>query len=146
MFCEVPLLSTVRMIEYDEASDEVRSIYDDIMATRQTDWVNNFWKILASRPDLLKDTWADVKSVMSAGELDPLTKEMVYVAVSAVNACDYCINSHTAAARSKGMSEGMLMELMAVVSMANRTNALANGLQIDVDDAFRDGGLMTIDI
>lgn len=146
MFCEVPLLSTVRMIEYDEASDEVRSIYDDIMATRQTDWVNNFWKILASRPDLLKDTWADVKSVMGAGELDPLTKEMVYVAVSAVNACDYCINSHTAAARSKGMSEGMLMELMAVVSMANRTNALANGLQIDVDDAFRDGGLMTIDI
>ena len=133
-------MSTVQMIEYDVASDEIRSIYDDIMATRQTETVNNFWKVLASRPDLLKDTWNDVKSVMSAGELDPLTKEMVYVAVSAVNACDYCINSHTAAARSKGMSEGMLMELMAVVGMANRTNALANGLQIDVDNAFRNGG------
>ncbi len=133
-------MATVEMIEYEEASPEVREVYDDIMATRQIDWINNFWKALAVQPALLKRTWQGVKEVMSPGAVDALTKEMIYVAVSMTNGCRYCINSHTAAARKKGMNDAMLAELMAVVGMANQTNALASGFQIEVDEAFRQGG------
>ena len=134
-------MATVRLIEYEEAGTAVRQVYDDIMATRETDWVNNFWKALAVQPELLRRTWEGVKTVMGPGALDPLTKEMVYIAVSVTNGCQYCINSHTAAARLKGMTDEMLSELMAVVGMANQTNALSNGFQVEVDLAFRAGGL-----
>lgn len=133
-------MTIVNLIEYEEASPEVRQVYDDIMATRNIDWVNNFWKALAVQPDLLRRTWNGVKHVMAPGAIDDLTKEMIYVAVSVSNSCKYCINSHTASARKKGMSDEMLSELMAVVGMANQTNALANGFQIEVDDVFRHGG------
>jgi len=136
-------MSTVKLIEYEEAGPEVRAVYDDIMATRQIDWVNNFWKALAVQPDLLRRTWQGVKAVMAPGTLDPLVKEMLYVAVSVTNGCAYCINSHTTAARKKGMTDAMLAELMAVVGMANQTNALVNGFQVDLDEAFQDGGRQT---
>jgi AhpD family alkylhydroperoxidase len=133
-------MATVKLIEYEEASPEVRAVYDDIMATRQIDWINNFWKALAVQPELLRRTWEGVKGVMVPGALDPLFKEMLYVAVSVTNGCKYCINSHTAAARKKGMTDEMLAELMAVVGMANQTNALVDGFQVELDDAFKDGG------
>ena len=133
-------MAIVKMIEYEDANPAVRQVYDDIMRTRKVDWINNFWKVLAVQPELLQRTWDGVKEVMAPGAIDPLTKEMIYVAVSVTNNCKYCINSHTAAARKKGMTEEMLSELMAIVGMANQTNALANGLQIEVDQAFRDGG------
>jgi AhpD family alkylhydroperoxidase len=133
-------MATVGLIEYEEASPEVRQVYDDIMATRKVDWINNFWKALAVQPALLRRTWNGVKEVMTPGALDALTKEMIYIAVSVTNNCEYCINSHTASARKKGMSEEMLSELMAVVGMANQTNALANGFQIEIDEAFRNSG------
>ena len=133
-------MATVEYIEYEEASTEVRQVYDDIMNTRNIDWINNFWKALAVQPELLKRTWDGVKKVMAPGAMDALTKELIYVAVSVNNGCEYCINSHTAAARKKGMSDEMLSELMAVVGMANQTNALANGFQVEVDNAFRNGG------
>lgn len=126
----------VRPLDYDEMAPEARAVFDDIMATRKTDWVNNFWKVLAHDPALLKRTWESVKEVMAPGALDPLTKELIYVAVSATNGCEYCTYSHTAAARAKGMSEAQLMELMAIVGMANETNRLANGLRPPVDAAF----------
>ena len=132
-------MATVKLIEYEEAGPEVRAVYDDIMTTRQIDWINNFWKALAVQPALLRRTWEGVKGVMAPGALDPLVKEMFYVAVSVTNGCEYCINSHTAAARKKGMTEEMLAELMAVVGMANQTNALANGFQVELDEAFKDG-------
>ena len=134
-------MSTVKLIEYNMASDEVKSVYDDIMSVRKSDWVNNFWKALANQPRLLKDTWNTIKSVMAPGSIDTLTKEMVYIAISASNSCNYCTNSHTAAARAKGMTDEMLMELMAIVGMANKTNALANGLQIEIDEPYENGGL-----
>ena len=134
-------MSTVKLIEYDMAADEVKSVYDDIMSVRKSDWVNNFWKALANQPRLLKDTWNTIKSVMAPGSIDPLTKEMVYIAVSASNSCNYCTNSHTAAARAKGMTDEMLMELMAIVGMANKTTAMANGLQIEIDESYKNGGL-----
>ena len=134
-------MSTVKLIEYQESSEEVKAIYDDIMSVRKSDWVNNFWKALANQPKLLKDTWNAIKSVMAPGSIDPLTKEMIYIAVSATNSCNYCTNSHTASARAKGMTDEMLMELMAIVGMANKTNALANGFQIEVDEPYRNGGL-----
>ncbi len=133
-------MATVKMVEYEDAEPEVRNIYDDIMQTRQVDWVNNFWKALAVQPELLKRTWEGVKTVMAPGQVDALTKEMLYIAVSITNACQYCINSHMASARNKGMSEQMLSELMAVVGMANQTNALATGFQIDIDKGFENGG------
>jgi len=133
-------MPTVELIEYGMASPVVREIFDDIMATRKVDWVNNFWKALAIRPELLRRTWHGVKSAMAPGLLDPLTKELIYVAVSVTNGCQYCINSHTAAARKKGMTEEMLAELMEVIGVANQTNALADGFQVEVDDAFRHGG------
>lgn len=130
-------MSLARLHEYDQASPEVRSVYDDIMRTRGTDWVNNFWKALANDPAVLKRTWENVKQVMAAGALDPLVKEMVYVAVSATNGCEYCTYSHTAAARKKGMTDAMFLELMAVVGLANETNRLANGLRPPVDPQFK---------
>jgi AhpD family alkylhydroperoxidase len=130
-------MATVTLIEYAQASAEVRAVYDDIMATRKTDSVNNFWKALASHPPTLARTWQSVKAVMAPGALDPLTKELLYVAVSATNGCDYCIASHTASARRQGMTDAMLGELMAVVGMANETNRLANGYQVEIDPIFR---------
>ena len=130
-------MSLVTLIEYADASPEVRAVYDDIMKARGTDWVNNFWKALANNPAELRRMWANVKQVMAPGALDPLVKEMVYVAVSATNGCEYCTCSHTAAARKKGMTDAMLMELMAVVGLANETNRLANGLRVDVDRQFK---------
>jgi AhpD family alkylhydroperoxidase len=125
------------LIEYDDASAEVRAVYDDIMETRQVDWVNNFWKALAVDPISLRRTWESVKEVMAPGALDPLTKELLYVAVSVTNGCEYCIASHSASARKKGMTEEQLAELLAVAAMANETNALATGYGVPVDDAFR---------
>jgi len=125
------------LIEYGNASPEVRAIYDDIMATRQTDWINNFWKALARDPATLKRTWESIKQIMAPGALDARTKEMIYVAVSVTNQCGYCIASHTAAARKKGMSEAMFAELMAVVGMANETNRLAAGYQVEIDEQFK---------
>ncbi|HET6694915.1 MAG TPA: carboxymuconolactone decarboxylase family protein [Gaiellaceae bacterium] len=125
------------LIEYEDASPEVRAVYDDIMETRQVNWVNNFWKALAADPVSLRRTWESVKEVMAPGALDPLTKELLYVAVSVTNGCEYCIASHTASARKKGMTEEQLAELLAVVGMANETNALATGYGVPVDDAFR---------
>ena len=130
-------MATVKLIEYAEASAEVRAVYDDIMATRKTDWINNFWKALAVSPPLLRRTWESVKQIMVPGALDPLTKELLYLAVSATNGCRYCIASHTASARKAGMTDAMLGELMAVVGMANETNSLADGVQVEVDAAFR---------
>jgi len=125
------------LIEYEDASAEVRAVYDDIMETRQVDWVNNFWKALAVDSVTLRRTWESVKEVMAPGALDALTKELLYVAVSVTNGCEYCIASHTASARRKGMSGEQLAELLAVVGMASETNALATGYGVAVDDAFR---------
>ncbi len=130
-------MSLVRLVEYADASPEVRAVYDDIMATRGTDWINNFWKALANDPATLQRLWDSVKQVMAPGALDPLTKEMIYIAVSATNNCEYCSYSHTASARAKGLSDAMLMELMAVVGLANETNRLANGLRFPVDARFK---------
>jgi AhpD family alkylhydroperoxidase len=130
-------VALVPLIEYAQASAEVRAVYDDIMKTRGVDWINNFWKALANDPKELARLWRNVKQVMAPGALDPLVKEMVYVAVSATNGCEYCTYSHTAAARKKGMSDAMLMELLAVVGLANETNRLANGLRIEVDRQFK---------
>jgi AhpD family alkylhydroperoxidase len=126
-----------QLIEYADASPEVRAVYDDIMATRQTDYINNFWKTIARDPVTLRRTWQSVKEIMAPGRLDPLVKEMIYVAVSATNQCGYCIASHTAAARKAGMDDAMFAELMAVVGMANETNRLAAGYQVEVDERFR---------
>jgi len=130
-------MSTLGLVEYTNASPEVRAIYDDILKTRQTDYINNFWKALANDPATLRRTWESVKQIMAPGTLDPLTKEMLYLAVSATNQCGYCIASHTAAARKAGMSDAQFAELMAVVGMANETNRLASGYQIAIDDRFK---------
>jgi AhpD family alkylhydroperoxidase len=130
----------VTLIEYADAAPDVRAVYDDIMETRGTDDVNNFWKALARDPVALRRTWESVKEVMAPGALDPLTKELVYVAVSVTNGCEYCIASHTAAARAKGMTDEQLAELLAVVGMANETNALATGYGVPVDEGFRRDG------
>ncbi|MFM8988857.1 MAG: carboxymuconolactone decarboxylase family protein [Alphaproteobacteria bacterium] len=126
----------MRMVEYADASPEVKAVYDDIMATRRVDWINNFWKVLANDPASLRRTWESLKQVMAPGALDPLAKEMIYLAVSAANGCGYCIASHSAAARKAGMSDAMFGELMAVVGMANETNRLAQGWQVEVDARF----------
>jgi uncharacterized peroxidase-related enzyme len=129
-------MATLGLIEYADASPEVRAVYDDIMATRKTDWINNFWKALAHDPATLRRTWLSIKEIMAPGALDALTKEMLYVAVSVTNQCGYCIASHTAAARKAGMSNAMFDELMAVVGMANETNRLASGYQVEIDERF----------
>jgi AhpD family alkylhydroperoxidase len=130
-------MATLGLVEYEDATADVRAVYDDIMATRQTDRVNNFWKALAHDPRTLRRTWQSVKEIMAPGALDPLTKEMLYLAISATNQCGYCIASHTAAAKRAGMSDAMLAELMAVVGMANETNRLASGYQIEIDEPFK---------
>lgn len=128
--------SIVPLVEYADALAEVRAVYDDIMATRKSDWVNNFWKVLAHDPANLKRTWEALKVVMGPGALDPLTKELIYIAVSATNGCEYCTYSHTASGRAKGMTDAMLMEVLAVAAKANETNRLANALRPPVDAAF----------
>jgi AhpD family alkylhydroperoxidase len=130
-------MATLGFVEYDAASAEVRAVYDDIMVTRQTDFVNNFWKALAHDPVTLKRTWESIKQVMASGALDALTKELIYLAVSVSNQCNYCIASHTAAARRAGMTDSMFTELMAVVGMANESNRLASGYQVEIDERFR---------
>jgi AhpD family alkylhydroperoxidase len=130
-------VATLGLIEYQDASPEVREVYDDILATRKTDWINNFWKALANDPATLRRTWNSIKEIMAPGALDALTKEMLYVAVSVSNQCGYCIASHTAAARKAGMTDAMFAELMAVVGMANETNRLASGYQVEIDERFR---------
>ena len=130
-------MATLGLIEYADASPEVRAVYDEIMTARKVDWINNFWKALASDPATLRRTWDSVKQIMGPGALDPLTKEMIYVAVSATNQCNYCIASHTASARKAGMSDAMFAEVMAVVGMANETNRLASGYQVEVDERFK---------
>jgi AhpD family alkylhydroperoxidase len=130
-------MASNRFIEYENASSEVRAVYDDIMATRKTDRINNFWKVLANDPVTLKRTWESIKQIMAPGPLDPLTNEMIYVAVSITNQCAYCIPSHTVAARKRGMSDAMFHELMAVVGMANETNRLAAGYQVEIDEKFK---------
>jgi AhpD family alkylhydroperoxidase len=130
-------MSLFGFIEYSDASPEVRAVYDDIMATRKTDRINNFWKSIAHDPVMLKRTWEDIKQIMAPGALDALTKEMIYVAVSVTNQCEYCIASHTAAAIHKGMSDDQFKELMSVVGMANETNRLVAGYQVEVDDRLK---------
>jgi AhpD family alkylhydroperoxidase len=130
-------MSTLGLIEYENSTPEVRAIYDDIRATRKTDFINNFWKALAHDPVTLKRTWESIKQIMAPGALDPLTKEMLYIAVSVTNQCHYCIASHTVSAQQKGMTDAMFKELMAVVGMANETNKLVTGYQVEIDEAFR---------
>jgi len=122
------------------ATPRVKAIFDDIRTTRKSDFVNNFWRALANQPELLERTWSSIKSVMiEPGSLDPLTKELIYIAVSTVNSCSYCVHSHTAAARAKGLTDEQYGELLAVVALASQTNALANALQIPVDPEFTIG-------
>jgi AhpD family alkylhydroperoxidase len=130
-------MSTFGFIEYENARPEVKAIYDDIRATRKTDYINNFWKAIAHDPALLKRTWADLKATMAPGALDPLTKELIYIAVSVTNNCQYCIYSHTASAFSKGMTPEMFKELQQVIGMANETNKLVSGYQAAVDERFQ---------
>lgn len=130
-------MSTVKLIEYQDASAEVREVYDDIMKTRETDYINNFWKALANHPATLKRIWEQSKTVMAPGTLDGLTKEMIYIAVSVANNCEYCIHTHTASANNKGMNPSQYEELMAVIAMAHQTNAIANGMQIEVDEKYK---------
>lgn len=131
-------MAALGTIEYADASPEVKAVYDDIMAVRQTDSINNFWKALAYDPTTLKRTWESIKQVMGpGGAIDPLTKELIYIAVSVTNQCNYCIASHTAAARKGGMTNAMFAELMAVVGMANETNKLVTGYQVEIDERFK---------
>jgi AhpD family alkylhydroperoxidase len=129
-------MATLGYVEYENASAEVKAVYDDIMTTRKVDWINNFWKALAADPSTLRRTWESIKQIMAPGALDPLTKEMVYLAVSTTNQCGYCIASHTAAARKGGMTDAMFAELMAVVGMANETNRIVAGYQVKIDERF----------
>ena len=124
-------------IEHKDATADVRAVFDDIKATRKVEDVNNFWKHLANEPRMLEHVWASLKAIMGPGALDPLTKELIYVAISITNNCDYCMASHTAGARAKGMTEEMLGELLAVTALANKTNRLANGYRVPVDEMFR---------
>ena len=129
-------MSMVPLVEEREAGPEVRAVFDDIRKTRNTDWINNFWRALANDPATLRRTWESLKEVMAPGALDPLTKELIYLAVSITNACPYCTASHGAAAKRLGMSKEMLGELIAVVAMANETNRLADGYRVPVDERF----------
>jgi AhpD family alkylhydroperoxidase len=130
-------MSTLGFIEYEKASPEVRAVYDDIMATRKTDKINNFWKALAHDPVRLKRTWEDTKTIMAAGSLDPLVKDLIYLAVSISNQCGYCIASHTVSARNKGMTDDVFNEMLAVVGLANENNRLVAGLQVEIDEPFK---------
>lgn len=130
-------MATVRLLSHAEASPEAREVFEDIMRVRGVKDVNNFWKALANSPPVLQSVWSQVQQVMQAGALDALTKELIYIAVSATNNCEYCVHSHTAAARAKGMTDAQHAELLAVIALASQTNALANSLQVPVDDAFK---------
>lgn len=128
----------MKLIEYEDAAPEVREVYDDIRRTRNTDYINNLWKVIAAHPPTLRRTWEEVKALMSApGALDPLTRELIYIAVSVTNNCEYCIGSHSAAARSKGMTDAMFGELMDIVALANKTNRLAIGYRVELDERFK---------
>ena len=130
-------MPTVRILSDDDLSPDARAVFDDIRATRKTDFVNDFWRALANDPKTLKRTWESIKQVMAPGALDPLTKELLYVAVSIAHGCEYCVASHTASARAKGMTPEQHMELVAVVGMAAETNRLVTALQVPVDEVFR---------
>jgi AhpD family alkylhydroperoxidase len=129
-------MAILKQVEYQDAAPEVKAVFEDMMTIRSTTDVNNFWKVLANDPVTLRRTWESIKEVMAPGALDALTKELIYVAVSASNQCGYCIASHTASARKKGMTNQMFAELMAVVGMANETNRLATGYAVEIDEAF----------
>jgi AhpD family alkylhydroperoxidase len=129
-------MSTVTLVHYDDASPEVRAVFDDIRRTRNIPDVNNFWKALANHPETLRRTWETLREIMKAGALDPLTKELIYVAVSVANNCDYCIHSHTASARAKGMTDAQYSELLAVIGMASQTNALATAMKVPIDPKY----------
>jgi len=133
-------MATVSLVTDEDAPPEVRAVFDDIRATRGSDFINNFWRALACDPVTLAATWARLKGIMGPGALDPLTKEMIYLAVSAANSCEYCAHSHTASARAKGMTDAMYGELLAVIGMASQTNALANAMQVPVDGVFKAPG------
>jgi AhpD family alkylhydroperoxidase len=130
------IMATVPLIQYADASPEARAVFDNIMQTRKVDDVNNFWKALAHSPSLLKHVWERAQDVMKPGALDALTKELIYIAVSTANSCEYCLHSHTAAARAKGMTPEQYAELQAVIAMASTTNSLATNMQVPVDKAF----------
>jgi AhpD family alkylhydroperoxidase len=130
-------MATVRLLTDDELSPQAHAVFDDIRAVRQTEFINNFWRALAHDPVTLKRTWESIKQVMAPGALDAKTKEMLYVAVSIAHGCNYCIHSHTAAARAKGMTEAEYAELVAIVGMASETNRLVTALGVEVDDAFK---------
>jgi AhpD family alkylhydroperoxidase len=133
-------MSTVKPVSDPESNPRVKAVFDDIRATRKTDFINNLWQTLAFDPALLESTWAEVKRVMATpSTLDPLTKEMVYIAVSIANSCSYCVHSHTAAARAKGMSDAQYAELLSIVALAAKTNHMATGLQVPVDAVFDAG-------
>ncbi len=134
---EGTIMAIFGLIEYEQASPEVRAIYEDIMSTRKSDYVTNFWKAIAHDPATLKRTWESIKQVMAPGALDAVTKEMIYVAVSVTSQCEYCIASHTASARNKGLTDAQLKELMAVVGMASETNKLVKGYQVEIDERFK---------
>ncbi len=129
-------MGTVALLSDEEVSAEALAVFEDIRAVRGTDFINNFWRALAHDPALLKATWERLKVVMAPGALDPLVKEMLYVAVSTANGCSYCVHSHTAAAKAKGMDDAMYGELLAVIGMAMQTNGIVTGLQVPVDEAF----------
>lgn len=133
-------MTVVPLLREEEAGAEALAVFDEIRARRQTDYVNNFWRALAHDPGLLKATWDRVQAVMAPGALDPLVKEMIYIAVSTANGCDYCVHSHTAAARAKGMSPAQHGELLSVIALAAQTNALATALSVPVDERFRAQG------
>lgn len=130
-------MATLELLKDEDLSPEARAVFDDIRATRGTDYVNNFWRALAHHPEELAAVWSRLKTVMAPGALDPLVKEMLYIAVSTANSCTYCCHSHTASARAKGMTDEMYGELLSVVGMASQTNALVTAMQVPVDDMFK---------
>ena len=131
-------MALVKLINYEEANEKVKNIFDDIMETRKSNYVNNIWRALANSPHVLEGFWRKVKNIMiKPTKIDSLSKEMIYIAVSVTNNCEYCINSHTFSARKKGMSDEILMELNEIIALANEGNKLANGLQVEVDEVFK---------
>lgn len=130
-------MATVGLVEYEDGNDEIKAVYDDIRTERNTDFINNFWKALANNPEQLKTTWEQVKRVMKPGKLDSVTKELIYIAVSVANSCEYCIHSHTASARSKGLTEEQYNELLEVIGLAHHTNGLVSTMQVEVDEVFK---------
>jgi AhpD family alkylhydroperoxidase len=130
-------MATVPLLSDDQLSPEAAEVFADIRTTRQTDYVNNFWRAMANEPETMQAVWERLKQIMGPGALDPLTKEMIYIAVSVANACEYCVHSHTASAKAKGMTKEMYGELMAVIGMASETNALSTALQVPVDERFK---------